>query len=279
LIFISEKINLFLKPEDINPMRFIYIISLTFFFSFYAWGQNLPEEKKTSFDENFFEAMNYRIKGNYQKSNEFFFNCLEINPHSDVSLFKIAENYSDLKNYTQAEEYLQRALEINPDNKWYKHTLILIKIKKGEEPDKIKKLIEDFRPFAKNKYLVASLYRMLYKEEYTQKATTKNEKESPQKTVDLNEMLNKKQYTQLIEEGEKLLEKTPDNPLLYYQVALAFYHLKKPEDALEYLDMGMDFVLNNKNLLKQYYHLYAQIYLEKGNTQKSRYYKLKLEKL
>ncbi len=257
------------------------------FFLFFQWillGQEqLKESDKLSFDENFFDAMNFRIKEDYKQSNDAFFNCLAIDPESDVVLFKIAQNFLALKQYNQSEEYLQKAIAIHPENKWYQVTSIQLKIKQGEAADKILKLIEAFRSKAKNKYLIASLYKELYsrnnkiQKQIPQQSTSTNKPEKNKKN--LRDLLNNEAYQELINQGEKKLEITPDDAQTYFYIAQSYYKLSKPKKALEYLDMGIDFVIDDKDLLKKYYQLYEKLYSETGNTKKSNYYKSKINKL
>ncbi len=257
------------------------------FFLFFQWillGQEqLKESDRLSFDEYFFDAMNYRIKEDYKQSNDVFFNCLAIDPESDVVLFKIAQNFLALKQYNQSEEYLQKAIAIHPENKWYQMTFIRLKIKEGEAAHKILKHIEEFRNKAKNKYLVASLYRELYSrnnqapKQAAQQATINNKPEKNKKN--LYNLLNTGAYQEVIKEGEKKLEVTPDDAQTYFYIARAYHKLSRPKKALEYLDMGMDFVIDDVNLKKSYYQLYKKLYEELGKTKKAREYQLKIKRL
>ena len=255
----------------------IILISLPFFVT----AQKTDEEKLIAFNESFFDAMNYQLKENYKKSNDLFFECLDLQPQSAVVLFKIAQNYARLHDYVKAKEYIVKAMKINPQNKWYAHEFLRIKIQSGEDANKLYKEIENFRPQAKNKYLIAALYRELYYRDRNKKTggiKTIRTRE-PLKQNLINKLLSEQQYEKAIEEGEKLLEQNPGNPMIYYQMAQAYFHQKKYTDAIDYLDMGMDFVLNDKSLLKKYYLLYSKIYGQTGNTKKSNEFKIKYNRL
>ncbi len=263
-----------------NKMKQFFLI-LTFIPLIILSGQqNSKEKDKVSFDEHFFDAVNARIKGNFQLSNEYFFTCSNLQPESDVVLFKIAQNYYDLKKYDLAEEFILKAQKINPRNKWYQVTAIRIKIQEGKEAKEVMKQIEKFRPQAKNKYLIASLYRELFRRDQANKSKKYTEKKPENKnTTDLKNLWKAGKYKEVIKQGEKRLEKQADDPVTYFYMAKAFYSLDQPQKALEYLDLGIDFVIDNKKLLKEYYELYAQIYQKKGNLKKYRFYKLKIEKI
>jgi len=244
-------------------------------------GQKLDEKQQLSFDETFFDAMSFRLKGNYTKSNEFLFSCLQINPQSDVSLFKLGQNYMDLKKYDEAEKYIAKAIKKNKNNKWYRESFIRLQILKGEKETNILKQIERFKNQANNKYLIASLYRELYQKKKASKkiAPSISRNQNNSYIDELKSLIDQKEYDKMIQSGEKYLEKNPDNSLIYFLMGQAYHGLKNNTDALDYLDMGMDFVLNDKKLLKKYYLLYAQIYKQIGNMKKYNYYKSKFETL
>ena len=279
-IYFYFLINKYIFEKVFYDMKFILYLIALFSFSFIS-AQEMNEKQQQSFDDNFFDGVNSRLKEDYKRSNDFFFACAELNPQNDVVLFKIAQNYLDLNDLTKAEEFNNKALKINPDNKWYTENLIRIKIKQGESDKEILKLIENFRKQAHNKYLIAELYRELYSQKKKQsgvRITTKNRKKEDPKNS-LKQLYNVGKYKKLIEKGEKLLDKSPENPNTYLWIAKSYSKLNQNKNALEYLDMGIDFVLNKKALLKEYYLLYSHAYKQMGKLKKSNYYKLKSEKL
>ncbi len=260
----------------ISPMK-TFLIFTFFLFSSFVFAQEMDETKQLSFDENFYDAMAYRLKEDYKKSNDLFFSCLHINPQSDVALFKISQNYMNLHKYNEAENYIKKAIAINPGNKWYKIALIRIQILKGNKEKDILKQINAFKNKAHNKYIVAALYRELYNRK--KKGTAPTIKKNTDNIEELDKLFSQQQYKQLIKKAEKSLESNPNDPEIYFKTAQAYFKLNQNNEALDYLDMGMDFVLNNKKLLKNYYSLYAQIYKDMGNLKKYNYYKSKSEKL
>ncbi len=242
-----------------------------------TFAQNEPNEKqKQEFDEKFFDAETYRIKGNYQKSNQLFLDALNIEPSNDALLFKIAQNYYDLKNFYQATEYLNQAIKINPDNKWYKYLEIQIAIAEKKDKNEVRKMIEKFRPVAKNKYLIASLYKDLF---YHKKTTKTSIKPHATSHSNFELMFKNKNFEALISSVDKQLENTPDNPLLYLWGAKAHRELKKYKKALEYLNLGIDFANTNPDVLKKYYKEYITIYQALNKPEKVKKYKQKLNKI
>jgi len=258
-------------------MRLFYLIILLLSLSVY--GQN-TDKKQTSIDDCFFDAMNERMKENYQKSNEFFEKCLLIDPDNDAVLFKMSQNYFQLKNYEQSLVYLEKAQSIDPKNKWYQKLYIEIKISQNPHDNANYKLIKDFEPVAKNKYIIQDLYRQLSRKKFSSKPQVKfNTKKPKKKTSDLNLLWQQKQYQKLLKEAEKLLETNPDNAKAYLYMAKAYSALKQYDNALDYLEMGLDFATGNKALLKDFYKELISVFQAKGNSKKVAFYKKKLQKL
>ncbi len=243
------------------------------------WAQDkLTEKDKLRFDTAFFDAMNERLKNNYAKSNEYFEQCLSIDDQNDAVYFKMAQNYFDLKDYTQAEVYLEKAQKINPSNKWYEKLHIEIKINNGAPETEIKKMIEAFKQMAQNKYIIKNLYRKLRQKRNRPIAVSTDIKQVVN-PVDWNKLLLEKKYKKLLEKAETELEKQPDKPLLYLYAAQALTGLHHYADALDYLDMGWDFVQKNKNMQKAYYQQYIIIYEALQKPEKVKSYRQKLQKI
>jgi len=253
------------------------VFYILIFFSVAAFSQKkTPQDQKESFEVSFFDAMNERLKNNFEKSNENFETCLRLQPENDAVLFKIAQNYYDLKDYENAKKMILEATEINPNNKWYQLLAIQIEIDNGTDKQIVLKQIKDFEPVVKNKYIVKKLYQKLYQKNnpYHKPKIIKPSVEKNQK--DLKLLYQSQQYAKLITEGEKQLELTPENPEIYLYIAKAFIELKKYPQAEEYLEMGIDFA-EEKNILKQYYQTYYQLYQQTGQTGKARFYKQKIK--
>jgi tetratricopeptide (TPR) repeat protein len=254
------------------------LLLLFAFLIFFSGFAQQKENKKVEFDLLFFDAMNERIKNNFDKSNEYFEKCLLIDDHNDVVYFKIAQNHFDKKDYDKAMFFLNKAQTLNNKNKWYQKLFIEIKIKQGVDNKEIIKLINDFKPVAKNKYLIANLFRQMYNN------TVKVNYTTPKKTVAQNSiswqnLLQTKKYNELVKKGENQLLENPDDAQLYWFMAKAKFALNHPKEALEYLDMGIDFIQADKPLQKQYYQLYVDIYQSLKQEKKAEKYRKKLKQI
>ena len=257
--------------------KLLLLLSILTFTTSFSQDKS-DEKKKLEFEENFFDAMSYRIKGDFEKSNELFQNCLNIQPKNDVVLFKIAQNYYDSKKYDEAETYINQAIKINDKNKWYKKYVIDIEIDKGTDAKEVRKLIADFSKVANNPYIISNLYRKLYRRDYKPKVTYNTKKTKNSSNSNKFEMLlNQHKYKELIKLTEKKLEDNPDDAKLYLWTATAYKNLKKWNKAIEYLDMGIDFAMDNKSLLKKYYQTYAEVYRLSGKTKKADKYLKKIK--
>lgn len=277
-ISILEIIQLWNKICKLSGMNKYFLVIIWWLFA----GQIVAQktQKKASVDDYFYDAMTERLKSNYQKSNDLFEQCLSIDTNNDAIYFKIAQNYFVLKDYDNSLMYLKKAQKINPDNKWYQKLFIEIKIKQQTDSETLNKLIKDFIPKAKNKYLIRDLYlkvRQMQLEQIRSKpqATVKQVNTSGT----LIKLWQQKQYNKLIKNGEQALEKTPDNAEIYLYMAKAYTALKKYTEARDYLDMGIDFTIGNKSLLKAYYQQYIEIYTGLKQTKKADKYRRKLQKI
>jgi len=261
-------------------MKKLFIVILLFF-SLSAWTQNtLDEKKKLEFDENFFDAMNERLKNNYEKSNEYFEQCLSIDDQNDAIYFKMAQNYLDAKNYEKAFQYLEQARRINPENKWYQKLFIDIKIESGAPRDEIKKLIKKFEPVAQNKYVIRALTRKMYRKTSATNQSKPVKKENTSREGNhLAQLWQQKNYQALAKAAEKKLDDEPDNPQIYLYVARAYTGLNQPEKALEFLEMGSDFIVGDKKMQKSYYQQYIKVYQLLDKPKKVKLYQQKLEKI
>ena len=59
-------------------------------------------------------GLTYQQKGNFEKAENNFFRCLQINSKNISANNNLGNNYKYLFNYSKAEEYFNKALEINP---------------------------------------------------------------------------------------------------------------------------------------------------------------------
>lgn len=255
--------------------KLIYILTIAIHLT--TWAQTQKTDP-TAFDQTYFDAMKYRLKEDYDKSNELFEQCLAMQADNDVIWFKMAQNYFDAKNLHKAEFYVNKAIDLHPENRWYHKLFVEIQIEKGIPQKKANKLINEFAKMAHNKYLVYDLYRKQYAKSKSFAVTYQTPKNNKQ-TLDFKTLFVQQKYIDLSKKAEKRINDQPDDAQAYYWKAKALSALKKHKKALEYLDMGMDFVLRDKTWRKKYYQLYIALYQNLGKAKKAEKYKQKLQKI
>ena len=268
-------IQLWNKYCSLPGMRYLILIWLMSVGQLMAQGA----KQKASLDDYFYDAMTERLKANFQQSNDLFEQCLFIDSKNDAIYFKMAQNYFDLKDYDNSLLFLDKAQKINPENKWYQKLFIEIKIKQQTPREELYKLIKDFKPKAKNKYLIRDLYWQVSRMDFEVKTKPQSKVKQVNESVKLQRLWQQKQYKKLIEAGEQALEKAPDDAQTYLYIAKAYTALKKYGDARDYLDMGIDFTTGNKQMLKAYYQQYVDIFTALKQQKKIDKYRKKLQKL
>ncbi len=251
------------------------IFLFLFLISFTAFSQM---KQNNLFDQLFFKGMNERIKNNYEKSNDFFAQCLTIEPDNDVIFFKMAQNYYEMKAYMRSADYLREAQKINQKNKWYQKLYIELQIVQNVDSKIILKLIKDYETKIHNKYIIADLKQELFRRKQDRVKETDINKNNNYNTY-LDQLWQQKAYSKLIDTAVQLLNQQPDDPNIYLWIAKAYTTLKKYPQAIEYLNMGIDFAEVNKIIHRNFLKQYIIIYNSWGNPQKTKYYSQKLNKI
>lgn len=80
-------------------------------------------------------------------------------------------------------------------------------------------------------------------------------------------------YQSMLKESKEAMELFPSQPLVYYFRGLGNIQKKDYQAALEYLNLGKDYVINNKSLLVQFYSNLGDVYhrLEKHESSDNAY--------
>jgi tetratricopeptide (TPR) repeat protein len=69
-----------------------------------------------------------------------------------------------------------------------------------------------------------------------------------------------KQYKQVMHDAGKAIELFPNQPAFYYLYGIAAYQQKNYQQAVDYLTIGKDYVVNNNPLLSQFYGALGDAY-------------------
>lgn len=84
-----------------------------------------------------------------------------------------------------------------------------------------------------------------------------------------------KKYTEVEQLSKSSLEIFPAQPLLYLLNGVANNGLQKPDEALESLETGLDFILDDPKMERDYYEQLSIAYATKGDSKKAAEYSAK----
>ena len=91
--------------------------------------------------------------------------------------------------------------------------------------------------------------------------------------------INQKQYKEVIELAKTILETYPSQPIFYLANGVAFNHLNRPKDAIDTLELGIDYVIDNKQMEADFYKQLSTAYRMTNNITKSKAFAKKAEQL
>lgn len=123
-----------------NVGRHIMILTGALFCSFFAVGQEdvasseemLVEQQNINFQTFFFESLQQKSIGNYDKAVYALEACNNIEKENLAVLFELSKNYALLIKYTEAEYYILKGLEKDPKNLYMLRHLKEIKTKQND---------------------------------------------------------------------------------------------------------------------------------------------------
>jgi len=123
-----------------NVGRHIMILTGALFCSFIAVGQEdvasseemLVEQQNINFQTFFFESLQQKSIGNYDKAVYALEACNNIEKENLAVLFELSKNYALLIKYTEAEYYILKGLEKDPKNLYMLRHLKEIKTKQND---------------------------------------------------------------------------------------------------------------------------------------------------
>lgn len=228
-------------------------------------------------------AVHFQLAENYLKQKKYFEADLFIN--KALSLEKDNYWFQDL------------AATIFEEQHKYEEAIVIVKQMIVEKPHKSNDLVmlyiknrqmEEARNLIKEldtKGLLSSRFNY-YKETVKRDSDRKNKKKSSETTV--KSLINKfnssqkfevlkqllilvekeKDYQNLLKFSEVGMELYPTQSFLYLQNAKALNHFKKYKDAIEILEMGNEYVFENKKIQKLFYKQFAASY--KGLNKKDK---------
>ena len=251
--------------------------------------ENLEErvDKNPESEENYLKLI-YRYSENNDKKKAFETakKLLEINPKSELVHLALYKYYLDEGSYDNAIQSMKIALQsskINPDSK-IKVLADFVKFVSANQQYE-KDLVEITSMLTKiessGKTLVELAQYYLVKGD-KQKAISFYEKalqiEEENYGILRNIILlhiDLKQFEQAKERSQEGLEIFPSQPVLYLTHGVSLNYLNKPEQAIQTLEMGLDYIIEDVAMEKDFYNQLAKAYTAINNLTKAKAFKEK----
>lgn len=288
----------------------------------------LIEQQNINFQTFFFEALQQKSIGNYDKAVYALEACNNIDKKNIAVLFELSKNYALLFKYSEAEYYILKGLEIEPVNLYllrhYKEIktrqndfhgaikvqnrivalqpeeesdLVILYIKSGE----IDKAIALLKKLDEQQKVPEGLVALKDSLLHDGKAPMESEqgpdpedmpksksqilKEDFELKKDYNSLTllldrewKTKNYLKLLEDSTEGLSLFPAQPYLYLMNGRAQNSLRKHQEAIEILEEGIDYIIDDKEMESLFYEELSLSYKAMGNNKKAtEYYNRSLE--
>lgn len=263
------------------------------------------EEYTDEFQENFFEALKQKGIQNYDRAIDLFLKCKQLEPNNSVVDYELGKAYLLDKKYVQAQEYAIEALLSEPTDFWYLDNLLTVLEKQGSPIEAIKqqipydnaKLKENMALsfFKKQKYedalkvlkelqnstLASDLERKI--NDSLQKGKAKMEAPVVKGATNENDpvgqlkeqieaLMTSADYKNMLKVSEEALDSYPLQPYFYFAYGTALNNTGNANKAVEVLESGLDYLLDDEALQNQFFRELAKAYGKIGNTQKANEY-------
>ncbi len=269
------------------------------------------EEYTDEFQENFFEALKQKGIQNYDRAIDLLLKCKQLDPSSSVVDYELAKAYSLDKQHVLAQEYAVKALNSEPTDFWYLDNLLQVLEKEGRPLEAIKQDI----PFANQKLqqnLALGYFRMrkyndalkvlegLGNSKFAQELTSKindslqikkegktiatierKPKEADDPTAQyrsqIEQLLSESDFGQALTVSQEALDSYPLQPYFYYAYGTALNNTANANKAIEVLESGLDYLLDDDELANKMYTELSKAYTSIGNTSKANEYLNKIK--
>lgn len=271
------------------------------------------EEYSDDFQENFFEALKQKGIENYDKAINLLLKCKQLDETNRVVDHELAKAYYEDRKYTLGEGYAITALSSEPDNPWYLETLVNLLDKQGNSIEAIAGRIPYDNPklkenlaltyFKKGRYehalkILEEVQKSPFSEDLTTKINDSVEKrramsKSTSFTVEnsnagtmnpvqafelrIQGLIRSNSTAILLQVAEEALETYPSQPYFYYAQGYALNKANKHKEAIDVLEAGLDYLVNDVALANKFYTELADAYTATYNTVKANMYLSKIK--
>ncbi len=264
------------------------------------------EEYTDEFQENFFEALKQKGIQNYDRAIDLFLKCKQLDPNDDVVDYELSKAYLLDKKFVQAQEYAIEALLAEPSDYWYLDNLVSV-LEQQESPletieaqipyenQKLKenlalcyfkrKQYADAQKILKelnNSPLVLELGQKINdsiqgeKEKTAVPVVQQEERNTDDPVAKLRTQLEKllaaSDYKNALTVSKEALDTYPLQPYFYFAYGTALNNTSNANKAIEVLESGLDYLLEDGPLQNNMYRELSKAYTQIGNTQKANEY-------
>ncbi|MEC7264782.1 MAG: hypothetical protein VXW38_13660 [Bacteroidota bacterium] len=266
------------------------------------------EEYTDEFQENFFEALKQKGIQNYDRAIDLFLKCKQLDPNDDVVDYELSKAYLLDKKFVQAQEYAIKALLSEPSDYWYLDNLVSVLEQQGSPLETIKaqipyenqKLKENLalcyfkrKQYADAQRVLKELGSSPLAQELTRKINDSIQGEKDKMAVpvvveqkeerntddpvanfrvELEKLLAASDYKNALTVSKEALDTYPLQPYFYFAYGTALNNTSNPNKAIEVLESGLDYLLEDGPLQNNMYRELAKAYTQIGNSQKANEY-------
>jgi tetratricopeptide (TPR) repeat protein len=244
----------------------------------------------------YYIASVYRRMGELEKSKEYFFEAVKLDPNSVIIIYNLAKTFYLLRDYTNALKYYNAALQINPEffeAHRYKIDLYLylygnpINAKKALEEASLTLKLSHY-PEMIEKVIILHIYDTNYQDAINYLNTTSFEAVQPQfyyypKNLFyawIYDLIGNSEkaihyYNLSRQHIEEKIQEDPEDSRYYSSMGICYAGLNQKEKAIEFGKKGAEILPIEKEAWRGYHRLMelAQIYVKTGE------YDLALEQL
>jgi len=264
------------------------------------------KEYTDEFQENFFEALKQKGIQNYDRAIDLFLKCKQLDPNDDVVDYELSKAYLLDKKFVQAQEYAIEALLAEPSDYWYLDNLVSVleqqesplETIKAQIPYENQKLKENLalcyfkrKQYADAQKILKELNNSPLVLELGQKIndSIQGEKEKTAVPVvqqeerntddpvaklrtQLEKLLAASDYKNALTVSKEALDTYPLQPYFYFAYGTALNNTSNANKAIEVLESGLDYLLEDGPLQNNMYRELSKAYTQIGNTQKANEY-------
>ncbi|WP_228236694.1 tetratricopeptide repeat protein [Allomuricauda sp. M10] len=264
------------------------------------------EEYTDEFQENFFEALKQKGIQNYDRAIELLLKCKQLDPNDNVVDYELSKAYLLDKKFVQAQEYGIEALLSEPSDYWYLDNLVSVLEQQGSPIETIKaqipygnqklkenlalcyfkrKQYADAQKILKelgNSSLALELGRKINdsiqgeKEKIVVPIVQKEERNTDDPVAQIRTQLEKllaaSDYKSALNIAKEALDSYPLQPYFYFAYGTSLNNTSNANMAIEVLESGLDYLLDDGALQNNMYKELAKAYTSIGNDQKANEY-------